>query len=606
MTIHEVQHNASQGWYDEAYRLRGTSPSEYRSDLMGAERAATSVELMMRAEVAGWYADLQALRSLRDSGQMTSTEYVMRTQEGTIYANLMDAEMSGRAMGHSGVALANYVAEHAQGSIPSNYIVEYTAAMTPPAISQSAVRGILGFAFTDPAQMVSFHEEVGPDGSYTAIATYNNGERVTTTYDGYEGAYSQTREVVQPNGSHATTQTHTIESYNADGSAGDQVTRHYSAGRLADVVEVDSSLDDVDYGTRTTTYDAQGRIDSIEIRRDDGSRDVVDYDQGSSQAWGRVESHFDAQGRLDYTNEFMDDGSRTGHDYDQTQVRGDSVWSNHIDAQGRTDWVSVTHDDGSVTGYDYDQTNVRGDSVWSNHIDPQGRTDWVSVTQDDGGVTGYDYDQTNVRGDSVWSNHIDAQGRTDWVSVTQDDGSVTGYDYDQANVRGDSVWSNHIDAQGRTDWTDVTQDDGSHDWADYDQTDVRSDSIWQSHTDSWGRTDWVNVLQDDGSRTWYDYDQAGSHAWSTIQLMFDSQGQRDHRTDWFDNGERNEYEYYPSQHPDAYTINHYYANGAGAGGTVQFDGHNFALDIQGGNNPEWPDMTVNDDYDYSQVYEYAY
>ena len=544
LTIHEVQHNASQNWYDEAYRLRDTSPASYHPELTGAERAAASVELMMRAEAAGWYADLQTLRSLRDSGEMTPTEYHMRTQEGTIYANLMDAELSGKAMGHSGAALASYVAEHAQGSLPSNYVANYTSAMTPPSVSQAAVRGVLGYALNDPAQMTTFEEQTGPEGSYIAIATYSNGERISTTYDGQDGVYAQVKETLQADGSFRTVQSQAIDSYNPDGMPGDEVIRNYdTTGRLIQVIEADGAHNDAEYGTRVISYDAQGRIDSTDVRRDDGTRDWTDYDQDSTQAWNRVESRFDAQGREDYANVVIDDGSRTVYDYDQTNVRGDRTWQTHVDVQGRTDWTYVTQDDGSTDWTDYDQGNTRGDRTWQTHVDAQGRTDWTYATQDDGSTDWTDYDQTGARGDSISQTHTDAQGRLDWTYVTQDDGSHDWADYDQTGARADSISQSHTDAQGRLDWTYVTHDDGSRDWTDYDQNNERGDSTWQNRTDGWGREDWASITLDDGSRNWYDYDQDGSQGWNRVESRFDAWGREDYANVYSDNGSRNRHDY---------------------------------------------------------------
>jgi len=496
-----------------------------------------------------------------------------------------------------------------------------------------------------------------------------------------------------PNSTPTKDLTHSELRLNSDGSftetvrregddARDIQTNEYNAdGLVTRSTQVDGAGNDADYVSRTTTYDAQRRIDSVDVRRDDGTRDWTDYDQNSTHAWSRVESHFDAQGRLDYTNEFIDDGSRNGYDYDQTNVRGDRIWQAHIDPQGRTDWTYVTQDDGSTDWTDYDQTNVRGDRMSQTHVDAQGRTDWTYVTQDDGSVDIADYDQTNVRGDRLSQTHVDAQGRTDWAYVTQDDGSHDWTDYDQTNVRGDSIWQNRTDAQGREDWRYVTGDDGSHEWTDFDQNNERGDSIWQNRTDAWGREDWASITQDDGSRNWYDYDQDGSQgwslvqsrfdasgredyatvsaddgsrnwydydqdatqgwsivqshfdslgredfanmyldggsrvwydydqdgsrSWSTISIQYDSTGLRDHRTDWFDNGGRDEYQYFPEVHPNAFTLNHVYADGHGAGGTVTFDGYNYALEVGGGNNPEWPDSTSPTDYDYA-VTEYNF
>lgn len=343
--------------------------------------------------------------------------------------------------------------------------------------------------------------------------------------------------------------------WNADGSytedvawngssAGDAEQVHVAPdGHVSQIIETDGAGNNADYNTRTTTYDAQDRMDWVDLLRDNGTRDWTDYDQNSTQPWSRVESHFDAQGREDYATVSMDDGSWSFYDYDQTGARGDRTWQTYFDPQGRTDWTYVTQDDGSTDWTDYDQTNVRGDRMSQTHIDAQGRTDWTYVTLDDGSVDVADYDQTNVRGDRLSQTHVDAQGRTDWAYVTLDDGSHDWTDYDQTNVRGDSIWQNRTDAQGREDWRYVTVDDGGHEWTDFDQNNERGDSIWQNRTDAWGREDWANITMDDGSRNWYDYDQDGSQGWSLVQSRFDAWGREDYATVFVDDGSRNWYDY---------------------------------------------------------------
>ncbi len=288
-----------------------------------------------------------------------------------------------------------------------------------------------------------------------------------------------------PNSTPTKDPTHSELRLNNDGSftetirgegdnAADTQTNEYNADGVATrSTQVDGAGNDADYASRTAAFDTLGRIDSLDVRRDDGTRDMTNYDQNSTQAWSRIESRLDAQGREDYANVFIDDGNRTFYDYDQTNVRGDRTWQTHVDAQGRTDWTYVTQDDGSTDWTDYDQTNTRGDRTWQTHFDVQARTDWTYATLDDGSTDWTDYDQNNERGDSTTQMRFDAQGRTDWADVIHDDGSRDWTDYDQNNERGDSTTQMHFDAQGRTDWTDVVQDDGSRDWTDYDQTNAR-------------------------------------------------------------------------------------------------------------------------------------
>jgi Ca2+-binding RTX toxin-like protein len=86
-------------------------------------------------------------------------------------------------------------------------------------------------------------------------------------------------------------------------------------------IEIDGARNDADYTRRVTVYDAQGRLDSSDVTRDDGTRDVVDLDQGNSQSWSHIDTHFDAQGREDWRNVLNDDGSRSWSDYDQNMAQ---------------------------------------------------------------------------------------------------------------------------------------------------------------------------------------------------------------------------------------------------------------------------------------------
>ncbi|GAA4335392.1 hypothetical protein GCM10023165_11850 [Variovorax defluvii] len=286
---------------------------------------------------------------------------------------------------------------------------------------------------------------------------------------------------------------------------GDTMEVQYTAsGMVSRVTETDGARNNADYGTRTTIYDLEGRIDLVDARLDDGSSDWTDYDQAN--------------------------------------IRSDSVSRTHTDAQGRTDWVSVEQDDGSHEWTDYDQANTRGDSIWQNRVDAAGREDWRSVTLDDGSRDWTDYDQANTRGDSIWQNRVDAGGREDWRSVTLDDGSRDWTDYDQDGSQAWSTVLSHFDASGRRDYANVYQDDGSRDWYDDDQDNSQSWSTLVSHFDAQGREAHANLYMDDGSRNWFDYDQDGSQPWSRVESRFDAAGREDEANLFFDDGRRKRYD----------------------------------------------------------------
>jgi hypothetical protein len=184
IVIHEADHSNRQPLFDEAYKIGTTSPSVYRPDLTGAARVAASVDLTMKAEVAGWYADLNTLRAEVEIGHVSKGRYNGYTGENTINGKLIAIELQGKAQGLSGNALTDYVAGHAKEAIPSSYAMRYTDAYTPAGVDKIEVRGILAYALDDPGQIKDFSEEVGPEGTYVSIATYNNGERITTVYGG--------------------------------------------------------------------------------------------------------------------------------------------------------------------------------------------------------------------------------------------------------------------------------------------------------------------------------------------------------------------------------------------------------------------------------------
>jgi hypothetical protein len=306
--------------------------------------------------------------------------------------------------------------------------------------------------------------------------------------------------------------------------AGDTTRIEYVAsGEVSEVTEVDGAGDNTDYDMRTTTYDAEGRLDSATTAMDDGTHIVIDYDQAGEHPYSHIESSTDIDGRTDYWHVFTDDGASTWFDFDQDNTRADSLYKTEVDALGRTDWVSITADDGTSTWLDYDQNNSRADSLYQSHADALGRTDWVDITADDGAHIVTDYDQN---------------GLADWIHII-------------------------------------------------------------SHIDSLGRTADMDIYRDDGSRDLWDYDQNGTETWSRVETTFDAAGNKDYRVLYEDGGARAEYEYFPEVHPDAYALSYFYADGHGAGGRVTFDGYAHSMELVGGNNPEWPDSTVDFNFGYA-------
>ena len=522
IVTHEADHSNRQPLYDEAYKLSTTTAQNYRPDLTGAARVAASVDLTMKAEVAGWYADLNTLRAEVAIGHVSAGQYKAYTREGTIDAKLIAIELQGKAQGLTGNALAEYVADHGKEAIPVSYATRYTDNYTPTGVDKIEVRGILAYALDHPNQLKDFTEEVGPDGTYVTSASYNNGERITTIYDARPDRYSETREVMV-DGHYRLVSEHSVSSYNSDGSFGDESTiQYFAGGAVWQVTEIDGARDSADYAMRTTI----------------GSRYQTDLDEDGSKAWVRIDSAYDTWGRQDSANEFMDDGSTTSRDYDQAGARSDSVWTTHADAQGRVDWVHVAQDDGSTNWTDYDELGLYGVDRWESRTDAQGRVDWVDTVLHDGSCYKSDYDETGSQAWSHVESRFDAAGRQDYADIYLDDGGRDQVDYDQDGSQGWRAAVSHSDASGRPTFADVYLDDGSRDWFDYDEAGSFGWNTVVSHFDAAGREDFADMYMDDGSRNAYDYDQDGSRNWARVETRFGAWGGQDFCTRYFDDGSR--------------------------------------------------------------------
>ncbi|VWX61967.1 hypothetical protein VARIO8X_50594 [Burkholderiales bacterium 8X] len=531
---HEADHSNNQALYDEAYQLRTKTPAELRPDLTGAARSAASLDLVMKAEVLGWYAELSAIRSAAAADHISQGQYQARTAD-SFYAGLIKVESQGKALGLTGSALIDYIGTNGRPVISGMYVDRYIDAYLQAGTDKNEVRGILTYVLNDPNQVKGFSEDLGPEGTYISSAVYNNGDRVTTIYG--EG-HTRTKETLQPDGTYRTTETHSVTAYNPDGSFRDQtITRHDASGSQTRT-EVDGASDNSDYSSRTTTIDYQGRVDWSYDTLDDGSTTWKDYDQTGSRGDSIWMSHTDAQGRSDWVHVTQDDRSINWIDYDQQNLYGAARWESRTDAQGRLDTVDTVMDDGSRYNTNYDETGSQAWSRIESTYDAYGRADTSTELLDDGQTTWTDYDQSGVRGDRAWITHADAAGRTDWVHVTQDDGSVNWTDYDQLGANGANRWESRSDPQGRVDWINVVLDDGSRDWIDYNETGASGWTRVESHFDWAGREDSANLYTTDGGRLAYDYDQEGSHGWRRVETKFDAAGNQDFTTRYFDDGSR--------------------------------------------------------------------
>lgn len=407
-----------------------------------------------------------------------------------------------------------------------------------------------------------------PDGTVASrvfTAILNDGNRLTTVYDGYGDEFTQTREIPLYGGAYRTVETRVVK------ASGDEITTQYDgAGRRYRVTETDGAGDNADYHVRETTYDRYGSRDYVNDTFDDGSSEMRDYagryvsllvrsdaqgrtdytasygydgdylrtdhDQDGSQVWDRISTKFDAQGRQDWSNTSFDNGSYEARDFDQNNELDWRSTTTFYDPQGRTDFIDKESDDGTRIRWNYDQDSSQGWSMVETHFDAQGREDWSAVTFRDGTRTTHDYDQN---GDQSWSQitwHHDAQGREDFVTTIANDGSRVVHDYDQDGSQGRGLLETHFDAQGRQDWSAVTFNDGTRKTTDWDQDGQHDWSQRQWHIDAAGQTVRVDTFLRDGSSAVQHYDHSGSHGWRLTASTFDAQGRHDWSGTWFNDG----------------------------------------------------------------------
>lgn len=96
-----------------------------------------------------------------------------------------------------------------------------------------------------------------------------------------------------------------------------------------------------------TGYDAQGRLDYVDLIYDDGSRTFIDYDEADSSSVAAAWFNYDAQGRLDSQDVHYDDGARIFYNYDQINNQAYAIDAYVFDAGGALVQHVVAWDDGS-------------------------------------------------------------------------------------------------------------------------------------------------------------------------------------------------------------------------------------------------------------------
>jgi hypothetical protein len=170
-------------------------------------------------------------------------------------------------------------------------------------------------------------------------------------------------------------------------------------------------------------YDAQSRLDYIQVGYDTRSWATVDYDQANAQAWSYVRYDYDAQSRLDYIQVGYDDGSWATVDYDRANAQAWSYVRYDYDAQSRLDYIQVGYDDGSWATVDYDQANAQAWSYVRYDYDTLSRLDYIQVGYDDGSSVLIDYDQANTADWSYVYYTYASQGALVSTFVHWDDGT---------------------------------------------------------------------------------------------------------------------------------------------------------------------------------------
>jgi hypothetical protein len=170
-------------------------------------------------------------------------------------------------------------------------------------------------------------------------------------------------------------------------------------------------------------YDAQSRLDYIQVGYDKGSWATVDYDQDNAQTWSYVRYDYDALSRLDYVQVGYDDGLWATVDYDQANAQAWSYVRYDYDALSRLDYVQVGYDDGSWATVDYDEANSQAWSYVRYDYDVMSRLDYIQVGYDDGSSVLIDYDQANTANWSYVYYTYGSQGEHIDTSVHWDDGT---------------------------------------------------------------------------------------------------------------------------------------------------------------------------------------
>jgi Ca2+-binding RTX toxin-like protein len=157
------------------------------------------------------------------------------------------------------------------------------------------------------------------------------------------------------------------------------------------------------WSSYTNVFTANWQLDYSEVRNDNGTRTVVEYDQANAGAWQSIYYGFDTLGRLTYADQINDNKTRTFVDYDETNANAWQSIQYGYDAAGRLSHGDYVYDTGARTHVDYDETNT---NVWREiyyGYDAQGRLSYADYLYDNGTRTLVDFDET---GQNTWSRIV--------------------------------------------------------------------------------------------------------------------------------------------------------------------------------------------------------
>jgi len=210
-----------------------------------------------------------------------------------------------------------------------------------------------------------------------------------------------------------------------------------------------------------STFDALGRLSSVDTIYDSGSRVFINVDEDNTKIWTQNWFTYDALGRLDSEDRVFDAGGHTFINFDQAgQFNWAQVWYDY-DSAGRLASIDNLFDDGSRTYINIDANNSKVFAQDWFTYDQLGRLDSEDLILDNGTRTFINIDQDNSQNwRSAWFTY-DAQGRLDTQDVVNDDGSHVFTNYDQAGTESFQLVSQTFNPAGVLIETAVKWDNGS-------------------------------------------------------------------------------------------------------------------------------------------------